>query len=302
MLKYSYFKHRLREKINLRKLIRKGKIGGDIEIFFIISAGRSGSTLLRKHLQEKSDIYIPPESEDFIPKLVNLFAKHIHDYDNFITETVHLIQKMDCLRVWKLEKNNIVSLLHSIPNEDRKIDIIIYALYFSQVPQDMNKRVLIGDKTPLLNDYLYLLSEVFPKGKLIYMVRDGRAVVNSYVQSRSYSVERALARWKSSIRNFENKKHLFSKRLVLLKYEDFISSPDQKIEEILNMLGVKRNFQSLEKEIVDMGDTHLSHHANVQNPINSDSMEKWRLELSIETINKLNELMANELDTYQYKK
>ena len=302
MLNYRYIKHRLRERKNLNRLIRKGKISGDIDFFFIISAGRSGSTLLRKHLQLESNVYIPPESEDFIPKVVNLFAENLDDYNRFVSEMTQLVSQMQCLKVWSLTEEGVRMLLLNIPEKDRQIDKIILIIYKNEIPFECQKNCLLGDKTPLLNDYLELISKIFPKGKLIYMVRDGRGVVNSYVQSRNYTVKRAVMRWKSALANFNSKKHFFSDKLIIVKYEDFILHPDQKIDEVLKLLGQKRNSGSKEKTAIDMGDTYLSHHSNIQNPINAKSLEKWREELTFETIQELNILLKNELETFQYKK
>src|SRR6478735_6678781 len=46
--------------------------------FFILSAGRSGSTLLRKLLLTNVPVNIPPESDDLIPKLIKFYLRYNH--------------------------------------------------------------------------------------------------------------------------------------------------------------------------------------------------------------------------------
>lgn len=299
MSQLLYYKKRIIERINLYKLKRFNLISGDVDFFFIISAGRSGSTILRKHLMENAVIGIPPESEDLIPRLVNLFVTKRKNYEEFVNEAVHLLSKMNCIQPWELNLSELKVALLNLGKENRKIDIIIHLIFFKGV-KNASENCLIGDKTPLLNDYLRLISVVFPKGKLIYIVRDGRAVVNSYVQSRNYTLEKAINRWKSSLTNFERFRKFFNKRVLLLRYEDFVTNTHFELMSILKFLD--KPLQESKVNFEDLGDTTLSHHNNVQNPVNIDSIEKWKQELNEIDLEKIDKSILKELIKYNYKR
>jgi hypothetical protein len=258
--------------------------------FFIISAGRSGSTLLRKHLQNHPHIHIPPESEDFIPKIVEQSLKSNHE--NSKIEIKNYLDSREWLTYWGLNiellfnKSSSLKIVDNLYNQHR-LDVKPNAL-------------LIGDKTPLLNNYLDVLNILYPSSKVIYVVRDFRAVVNSYIQSRSYTLDAAINRCKTSIYIYNKFKSRFGKNLITIQYEDFIYNTENNLKSICLLLGVEYDYTMLSERNENLGDTHLSHHANVRYPIQIDSIEKWKAELNQKQIDYITNKLRKELKQFNY--
>lgn len=103
-----------------------------------------------------------------------------------------------------------------------------------------------------------LLAELFPQSKLVFLLRDGRDVVDSWLdayQEGSWAIDGGafpvtsegrlpLIRWLSSVWAYRTEAVLEAFRSrgpedrVLVRYEDLRERPEQKIEEICATIGV----------------------------------------------------------------
>ena len=148
---------------------------------FIVGCSRSGTTLLRLMLTCHPDICIPPES-GFI---VKLYAK----WSNLLIKTQDQIYQL-CDELfsfdnkfcdWKLTKNQIEKELEAIiPFNFQEFIDAIYNLYMAQRDK---KAIYWGDKNPFYIYHIKLLKSIFPKAKFIHIIRDGRAVLNSFIKA-----------------------------------------------------------------------------------------------------------------------
>jgi hypothetical protein len=95
-----------------------------------------------------------------------------------------------------------------------------------------NKKRLL-EKTP---EHIYCLNrilEIFPKAKIIYMLRDGRDVACSHKHRNSY--EFGVDTWVDATETIMP--FLNNKNIKILKLEDFVSNPRLILTEALNFIG-----------------------------------------------------------------
>lgn len=291
----NLLRRRIEYKITTRKLGRRTDIASDRQFFFIVSAGRSGSTLLRKHLMGNDQVGIPPESETLIPLIVKTWMSKL-SYEVKVEKIVAEASKQEFMSFWEIDWDKLKEDLLSLSVTERILGEVIYKFYEAGT-EDRN---YLGDKTPYLVYYLNWLMNIFPNGKFIYLIRDGRAVVNSYYQSRGYSIEQACNRWNASITSFTRSRVYKKGRYLLLKYQDFVTEPEKTIKEVCSYLDVPFEESMLAPEIKDFGDGHLSHHKNVFNDINMGSIEKWRTDLSKEQIQQIEGRIKKNLMNFLY--
>lgn len=305
--KLTYIKSRLDYKRNLNSLYKCSDIEGLQPFFFIISAGRSGSTLLRKHLMLHSNTYIPPESEDMIPKIAEIWINSIknHSYEITIDRIIQYLSIRPYLKFWELNLDEIKKSLLSAPFDKRKLDLVIYSIYKNQAKNTINNDIidymLIGDKSPVLNYYLEHINTIFPLSKVIYLTRDPRAVVSSYLIDRNTSFEEAINRYKSSLYTYSKYKKIFVNRIIEVRYENFILNYEKELSRIINFLELKELTENQFLSNIKLGDTVLSHHKNVANPINNNSLDKWKTMLSIEQIKIINTQLKSEIKEFGYE-
>ncbi|MCB9194911.1 MAG: sulfotransferase [Flavobacteriales bacterium] len=292
---YKRFLSRLAYRSTIRRLLRTPNIQSEQDLFFIVSAGRSGSTLLRKHLIANNLVSIPPESENFIPRMVEFWFE-TKDYNSFVRKAISYCQTQNYFESWKLKWGEIENELIQTPISDKNLGDFIVHIYKSY---NMDA-IRIGDKTPFLVYYLDLVKAIFPNCKVVYLIRDGRAVVNSYVNSRGYEIDKAINRWKISVNSFLNSRLSKSGSAIVVRYEDFILNTRENLSNICEFINIPFIEGMITPEFVDMGDTNLDHHANVKNTLNVKSIEKWKEELSDADISKINQELQTELKIFNY--
>lgn len=279
-----------------RKLRGSANIRSEHRIFFIVSAGRSGSTLLRKHLLANKEVSIPPESENFIPRMVEMWFEHT-DYGLFVTQAIAYFSKQEYFDSWQLDWESLERTLVALDVERRNLGDIIFTFYQAFDPDAF----YYGDKTPFLVYYLDWIKAIFPNSRIIYLVRDGRAVINSYINSRGYDLQKAMHRWKGSITSYVKSDVAGDDdSSEVLKYEDFILDTRSQLINLCTFINVPFEEGMLDPEFFDMGDTHLAHHANVKNEINKNSLDKWKEEMTSNDILYLNNELKKELSYFEY--
>ena len=88
--------------------------------------------------------------------------------------------------------------------------------------------------------------------------------------------------------------------LLLVKYEDFTSNPGKKIKELASFLNVELgNLQEVEKG-KSMGVQNMLHHQNLNKPITTNSIGKWKKELPQEHFSLIQPLIKENLKKFNY--
>lgn len=270
--------------------------------FFILSSGRSGSTLLRKLLLSHAAVNIPPESGDLIPKLLKFYLRYNHKPWNYIAGgCMEIFNNENEIRYWDLDPASRLKELVSPGYEDRSLSGIIHFLYKIYGQKHNFDYDIWGDKTPFLLFRLSWINMVYPQAKYIFLIRDGRAVVNSFLKmGGKYTLEEAVSRWRRSMEEMERQRKRTSEEQVLtLHYEDLVSSTEAVLNRTYRFLGVEP-FKGTRKDIY-LGDDVLPHHKNIWSDIGKGSVEKWKQELTPAQIETINKLAGHQLKALRYE-
>jgi hypothetical protein len=273
--------------------------------FFIIGSGRSGNTLLRTVLCNHSKISIPPESY-VISNMVRKYQKlNFLDWKELIKIIIGELESHDQFYTWKINLAPVYERLLNLAPENRSLAKIIDEIYCYYSEQNASDFVIWGDKTPLNTLNLGWIDKIFYNSRYIHVIRDGRDVVSSYLKMGRYDkIEDACWRWNKSInlaKKFGCSKS--EEEYIEIRYEDFVSDPAIEVEKICNLLGINFNKQMINhrEKVSELGDTsELSHHSNLSKPINTDSIGKWRKNLSKKQKQKAINLMKDNLNKLGY--
>ena len=112
--------------------------------------------------------------------------------------------------------------------------------------RDPQKRLLVKNPRP---DHLDRFFSLFPRGRLVLLVRDGRSVVQSAI--KRFQVDLALAaqlwaRGADEIADFRSTSEGQS-RSVLVRYEDLFTDVRPQLERILDFCGLDRSSYDFEQ-------------------------------------------------------
>lgn len=264
----------VKEKIALRRF--KNSLDLDAcqgsPSFFILTAGRSGSTLLRKLLMERSKVHIPPESDDLIPMLFRMWRKS-HSPVDMREEFVQTVFSMPAIKFWGIDENELrESMEHASGLKDiRDYISCLYNLHKEKYNSEAN---IIGDKTPYLALRTNWLTSAYPLAKYIHIVRDGRDVVTSSIKAIKRPVDYYVERWITVISNVR-KLQKTGHEVLEIKYENLVSAPSETLRQVGRFLE-EEVYDSRQRNVEKiLGDTILPHHENINKPLTTKSIGKW---------------------------
>ena len=267
-----------------RKRLVASKLQSSSPPFFIIGSGRSGNTLLRAILAKHPAVVIPPESYvlgqivrtyrvlSFLPwpELSRIVISKFEDHPQFFTWEISLQEFYERIVKFDIRKQNLSTLLN--------------AFYMYYAEKKKPSAIRWGDKTPLNTFHLQRIRKVFPEAKFVHIIRDGRDVVSSYLKAGIYQkAEDAAKRWLSSIRLAQRfARQVGEDRYLEIRYEQLVKDPETSVKKVCRFIDLEYRDEMLRfyENIEALGDTKLKHHENLHNPINQESVGKWRANLN----------------------
>ena len=147
------------------------------------------------------------------------------------------------------------------------------------------KRLLT--KTPSVRNLKHFF-ELFPKARLIIVVRDGRAVVESGVKSFGWQYEDAFHQWAEAaniIIEFDKVHQASNHQYLIVRYEEVWNNLEDEVTKILRFLDLDRDRYDFDTALnlpvrgsstvrSDSSDTMLW--KAVEKPKNFNPLERWR--------------------------
>lgn len=266
----------------------------DIEMVFLVTRSRSGSTLLQNILNAHPNISAPIESK-FILHLKTKYYNVTNWDDKTINEFANDLFTNRKIRLfWNIKPNDILSLFQKYTVNSFADACKLVYLSFPSVNEPENIKVIV-DKNPAYARFVNELKEVFPSAKFIHLIRDPRAVINSQIKAfNKKSVYNLAYLWVSLNKNIIDSCKANQKNYIKIKYENLVSQPVEEIKNLLHFLSLNYDARLLEshksiKSVIEKSNFYsLPHHINTGNPINTKSLNLWESELSEKRIRIIN--------------
>ncbi len=271
--------------------------------FFIIGSGRSGNTLLRSILSGNSDISIPPESYR-IPFAIKKF--HIlnnRDWEDIVSQVLKEFEDCKEFYTWEIDITDVQKRLEDIADSKRTLSNIFDELFCTYTEKHSPGSKIWGDKTPMNTLYLDWIGTVFPRSKFIHIIRDGRDVASSYLKMERYdTILEAANRWINSIESAQSFGSKIKENYMEIRYEELVTNPEEVIKDTCDFLDIDYDSKMLDhtKQVKKLGDTDKEHHSNLSKPISSDSVGKWRNNLSESDQESITKLLHKHLQRLGY--
>ena len=199
---------------------------------FIVGCPRSGTTLLQRMLDAHPDVAIAPETH-----FIRRFWLRRDEYGDLHDDARFRRLVDDLLSIPEAAD------MHLDADEFRasagRIDRSFAALFglLLQCYRLQRGAVIVGEKTPNHLLYMRTLQDFFPRARFIHLIRDPRAVVNSWrnVPWSTGSIAGDAQVWRRYIRTAW-KQRPRSGTLHLVRYESLVSAPAQTLRSMCRFL------------------------------------------------------------------
>jgi protein-tyrosine sulfotransferase len=253
---------------------------------FIISAGRSGTTLLRSMLVAGEQMAIPPETQIIHSLALRFLNFQFAGWDDLCALVVGSFERHQHFKLWETNLGPAYEILQALPDNQRSLARIIDTVFMTYGAQQFPNAITWGDQSPIHTFYLPWIYPTFPEAKYLHLLRDGRDVISSMVARRSAGyLEHGTYRWKTSI----NRVAAFRKvarpdQFLEVRYESLVSQPEETLRQISSFSGIDYTPRMLDywKLPSTLEHRHHEHHRNIGKPVTTDSIGKWRERLTPE--------------------
>lgn len=212
----------------------RAKAGAPLTEFFIVGCPRSGTTLLRWMLDAHPRIAVTPETH---------FGDHyVNDRGRFGREgdpaaRPALIREFCAsqgFRAMGIDEREFRVAAMSDPN-DPWLPLRVAMFEFAA----LRKVTIVGEKTPSHALYLTAIAEAFPDARFLFMRRDPRAVVASWLRT-TWSTETSVEvaeKWRRYAQSMCQAYRVLPGRCLELRYEALVSTPRTVLKSVCAFLG-----------------------------------------------------------------
>ncbi len=250
---------------------------------FIISAGRSGTTLLRSMLVAGGKIGIPPETQVIqlaVRRFSNLQYLGWADLSRLI---VALFESHELFELWEANLYPVYQKVADLPENERSVARIVDEVFKCYLAQQFPEATVWGDQSPIHTFYWPWLLAAFPKGKYLHLLRDGRDAIASLIErgkhlERGMTMEEATKRWVTSVRYARELQSRVSPDMFLeARYEDLVTEPAVTLERISKFIGIEYSEKMLDFWKLPTTIEHRTqvYHRNLGKPVSTSSIGRW---------------------------
>ena len=246
--------------------------------FFIVGSDRSGTTMLRLMLDRASDgPAIPPETMFITDFRSVLRGGGLGDHDA-AKEFTQRVWAHPRVRLWGIEGDPAMPPAGLSHAEAFRWAVEQPVLAYMR----RDGKRWWADKTPPNIDHVDLLAEVFEGAKFVELVRDGRDVALSMITKPwgDNNVWTCGLRWASCIREGERQRAARPDDVLLVRYEDLVTQPQEQLQRVSGFLGIAYDDDMLAVEKTDTSKLqHQDWFGNLWKGINTSAMDKWRTKM-----------------------
>ncbi len=257
---------------------------------FVMGAPRSGTTLLRYCLNAHSNVYISPETHYFPRifgkrRLIGSFFGSINP--SVLVDRIFHTSGDPSLASLDNQKEALIKSLSEQPPGHTSLFAHIMRYFATHHRADR-----YGEKTP--NHFLYipLILSWFPHASLLFMQRDPKLVVASYLHNKpdhTYDTRKqALHRISALLKIAKLMRNRYNHRLLTVPYHQLTHQPGKVLKRVCSYVNIP-----YQKEMLEPGVTNSSYgnepgfHTGSEYSIEPQNRDKWTRVLSAREARKI---------------
>jgi hypothetical protein len=260
---------------------------------FILGRPRSGTTLLRFLFDAHPDICIPFEGK-LIWDLFIPFSKVQLWNEESINSLTDSLLRVERVEKWGIDINALKNTLISLDSkpEYHVFIKIVYQHYKSEY--DKNPPAIFADKNPTYSLFPNALMRIIPGAKIIFIIRDPRDHIISMKKAGlgNGNIIRISIQWKKAFKDICKIKAKNHEGVFILKYEDLVLEPENKLKAFCDFLGIQfnadmLNFHTKKDKYTDLfrvDGVDERFHSKLFQPITPSRVNRWKTEMDPDEI------------------
>ncbi len=268
---------------------------------FIVGLPRSGTTLMRFMLCAHPRICIAPET-NYLNRWMRFYS-HLDitrrkQFEAFWED----FAKVELFPSFGISPDSTLARIEASDARDHRT---VFSCICSEYAAKMEK-ARWGEKTPKHEQYLDVLMGWFPGARVLFLLRDPRAVAASLL-SKDWGgsfVHAHAERWrKSSVRAG---RWAADERVSVISYERLVREPERALREICRFLR-----EDFVPEMIDRSDVsryvlypdrpESQRSIPVLRPLNPEGIDRWRSKLSRRDVAVIEHVAREEMEKRGYR-
>lgn len=267
---------------------------------FLVGCPRSGTTLLQRMLDAHDSMAIASETH-----FVRRFWLKRENYGDLATDENYKRLLEDVVGMPEFAEMGVDD--ESFRNRARAAERT-YAAVFAALLETFAEQhgvPFIGEKTPNHLLHMLTLERFFPDAKYIHIVRDPRAVVNSWrnVPWSTGNVVGDAFVWRRYMLVARLCPPRRSNSLMVIRFEDLVLRPEPTLTDVCRFIGI--SFQPgmcafHDKREIAINLSREPWKARANQPLDANRLGRWRDELSRLDIALIESVAGREMHKYEY--
>ena len=256
----------------------------DVEPVFVVGFPRSGTTLLQVMLDAHPRLALLTEVHFFTEILQIRRLVPSLDAPADLARFLHLVRRCGHFRRLIDGEQLLAEVESRLNAESRRSYQLFYRLLLEENAR-LRGAARFGEKTPPNVRYLDDLIAIFPRARIVHIVRDPRAAVASALRMPWYPKEVVTnsLKWYLDVQAAQ----LFAERhpdlIYEVRYEDLVREPRRELERICEFVGESFDERMLQyhegaDQVVSM--QHEPWSKGITAPLYQERLASWERELS----------------------
>jgi hypothetical protein len=264
-----------------------------LQPIFIGGCDRSGTTMLGALLGSHCDVYCPPE----MGFMTNIALRELEDPSQ--------------RRCWIDSFVNDEKFIHWLKSDWRELKTLttFYEFYSTLIVHHCrtagsNKDFrFVVDHYPRTIAHARRWKKIYPDSKFIHIIRDGRAIANSFSQLKwgPSGMRSSAYYWSSQFALCSSQQRHLGPDYFEVRYEDLVLNEVSVCSSILRFLGLDPSGFKADKEVHAVTTYNSKQHSLVGRPAQSSKVNEWELKLSKKDILCFEYYAGSLLDSLGYK-
>ncbi len=263
---------------------------------------RSGKTLLQLILCSHPEITVSPGTNVIARVLYGMRRDRPLD-DAQLLELRRTLQKDRKFKAWRVDHRRYQAKVAAYrPGTVTTRDVVEDLMGFFRDETKPNARY-VGNKKGCYCKEGDLVKRVFPRAKLVFLLRDGRGAVASMLETQpEHDLQSASLTWMLKARRIRELRDALPDDVFVARYESLVADPERMCRDLCAFLGLAYDGAMLADYRTNDAVRHrtdTTHHETYQS-ITTSMVDEWQRTLRPEQVAVVEGIAGDELLAHGY--